>query len=184
MATNGKKINELTAISEVSNETVLPAVYVNGTQTNSTANKISIQQINDKIIANLETVLDSKQDKLTQGDNISIEGNVISALVPQGVFTESNLVQGTGITLTKNIETGVTTIDATATGGGAPTLTWYKDNTGTEITISDTSSASLVKIYKNGILLEPTEDYTLSGTALTLVTALTTSDKITVEVFD
>lgn len=65
----------------------------------------------------------------------------------------------------------------------APTLTWYTGNTGTTVTISDTSSANLVKIYKNGLLLQPTEDYTISGTTLTLVTALVSTDKITVEVF-
>lgn len=68
-------------------------------------------------------------------------------------------------------------------GGDAPTLTWYTGNTGTTVTISDTSSADLVKIYKNGLLLQPTEDYTISGTTLTLVTALVSTDKITVEVF-
>lgn len=64
-----------------------------------------------------------------------------------------------------------------------PTLTWYTGNTGTTVTIADTSSANLVKIYKNGILLEPTADYSISGTTLTLVTALVSTDKITLEVF-
>ncbi len=65
----------------------------------------------------------------------------------------------------------------------APTLTWYTGNTGTTVTIADTSSANLVKIYKNGVLLEPTADYSISGTTLTLVTALVSTDKITTEVF-
>ena len=69
------------------------------------------------------------------------------------------------------------------TGGGAPTLKWYKNNTGSSITIDDTSSASLVKVYKNGVLLEPTADYSISGTSLTLTTALTADDKITTEVY-
>ena len=68
-------------------------------------------------------------------------------------------------------------------GGGAPTLTWYTGNTGTTVTIADTSGASLVKIYKNGILLEPTADYSISGTTLTMVTALVSTDKVTTEVF-
>lgn len=68
-------------------------------------------------------------------------------------------------------------------GGGVPTLKWYKNNTGSTITIDDTSSASLVKIYKNGVLLEPIEDYMISGTTLTLTTELISSDKITTEVF-
>lgn len=68
-------------------------------------------------------------------------------------------------------------------GGGAPTLTWYTGNTGSSITIADTSSATLVKVYKNGLLLEPTADYSISGTTLTLTTALIATDKITTEVF-
>lgn len=72
---------------------------------------------------------------------------------------------------------------ATVQAGGTPTLTWYTGNTGTTVTIADTSSANLVKIYKNGLLLQPTEDYTISGTTLTMVTALVATDKITVEVF-
>ena len=62
------------------------------------------------------------------------------------------------------------------------TLTWYTGKTGTTVTISNTSSASLVKIYKNGLLLQPTEDYTISGTTLTLTTPLVATDKITTEV--
>ena len=69
------------------------------------------------------------------------------------------------------------------TGGSTPTIKWYKNNTGSSITIDDTSSASLVKVYKNGVLLEPTEDYTISGTTLTLTTELISTDKITTEVF-
>lgn len=69
-------------------------------------------------------------------------------------------------------------------GGGAPTLTWYTGNTGTTVTIADTTGASLVKIYKNGLLLEPTGDYSISGTTLTMVSALVSTDKITTEVFD
>jgi len=68
-------------------------------------------------------------------------------------------------------------------GGGAPTITYYKNNTGTTVTIADTSAAALVKVYKNGILLEPIEDYSISGTTLTLTTALIATDKITTEVF-
>ena len=67
--------------------------------------------------------------------------------------------------------------------GGTPTLTWYVGNTGTTLTITDTSTSSLVKVYKNGILLQPTDDYSISGTTLTLVTALVASDKITTEIF-
>ena len=63
------------------------------------------------------------------------------------------------------------------------TRTWYKNNTGNTLQIVDTSSALSVAIYRNGALLEPTDDYTISGTTLTLVDALTASEKITVEVY-
>ena len=68
---------------------------------------------------------------------------------------------------------------ATVQSGGVSTITWYTGNTGATITISDTSTASLVRIYKNGLLLQPTEDYSISGTTLTLSTALVSTDKIT-----
>lgn len=67
MAIEGKKINELTQISDVSNETVLPAVYVNGSTTASTANKISVQQISTKVQGDLAPALAAKQDLLPEG---------------------------------------------------------------------------------------------------------------------
>lgn len=78
MAQTGKKINELTAITTVSNETVLPAVYVSGGNASSTANKVSIEQISNKITEDISTVLEGKQDKLTAGEGVDITNNVIS----------------------------------------------------------------------------------------------------------
>lgn len=76
----------------------------------------------------------------------------------------------------------ITDIDTTVQS--VPTLTWYTVSTaGTTLTIADTSSAQLVKVYKNGLLLQPTEDYTISGTTLTTIGTLVVSDKITIEVF-
>lgn len=72
-------------------------------------------------------------------------------------------------------------------GGGTiltPTLTWYTGNTGTTLTILDTSNADLVEVFKNGMLLQETEDYTISGTTLTLATALEATDKIAVKLND
>ena len=76
--------------------------------------------------------------------------------------------------------------DAGSSGGGSgtvPTLTWYTGNTGTEVTVNSTASAQLVKVYMNGLLLQPTEDYTLNDTVLTLTTELVAADKITLEVY-
>lgn len=185
MASTGKKINELTALSTVTNETVLPAVFVDGSTVNSTAQKISIAQISDKVQNDMTTVLAGKQDVLTAGTNINIIDNTISASVPEGCYTETNLVAGSNITLTKDGQTGVTTIASTAAGGGTPTLTWYDTFTEgqTDITISSTSGASLVKVYRNGLLLQPTADYSISGTTLTMVIGLSVNDKVTLEVF-
>ena len=38
-------------------------------------------------------------------------------------------------------------------GGGVPTLTWYTGQTGNTITIPNTTGASFVKVFKNGLLL-------------------------------
>lgn len=89
--------------------------------------------------------------------------------------------QGDVLTLDSN---GNAVWQAGGSGGGVPTLTWYTISTaGTTLTIADTSSAQLVKVYKNGLLLQPTEDYTISGTTLTTVSAMVVGDKITTEVF-
>lgn len=76
--------------------------------------------------------------------------------------------------------------DSGSSGGGTttvPTLTWYTGNTGTQVTVNTTASAQLVKVYMNGLLLQPTEDYTLNDTVLTLTTELVAADKITLEVY-
>ena len=185
MASTGKKINELTALSTVTNETVLPAVFIEGSTINSNAQKVSIAQISDKVQNDMTSTLAGKQDVLTAGENISIIDNTISASVPEGCYTETNLVAGSNITLTKDSQTGVTTIASSASGGGAPTLTWYDSFTEgqTNITISSTSGASLVKVYRNGLLLQPAADYSISGTTLTMLIGLGINDKVTLEVF-
>lgn len=62
--------------------------------------------------------------------------------------------------------------------------TWYTNNTGTTITILDTTNYNFVEVYKNGLLLEYGQDYTISGTTLTLASALVSDDKIAVKVND
>lgn len=68
-------------------------------------------------------------------------------------------------------------------GGEPPVLTWYKEQEGATITAVGLEDAELVKVYKNGLLLEPEADYTISGEEITFVTALELSDKITTEVY-
>ena len=66
-------------------------------------------------------------------------------------------------------------------GGGSSTATInYFDNiTGTTLDTQLTLGNS-VMVFKNGVLLEPTEDYTISGSTITFVTALVSTDKIAV----
>ena len=108
-------------------------------------------------------------------------------LLSDGTIPEARLADTTGA-----VQGQVLTLDANgnavwatpSSGGSVPTLTWYTvSSAGNTLTIADTSSAQLVKIYKNGLLLQPTEDYTISGTTLTTVSAMVVGDKITTEVF-
>ena len=107
--------------------------------------------------------------------------NQDGSLVTKRLADTTNAQQGDVLTLDS---TGNAVWQAGGSAGGVPTLTWYTISTaGTTLTIADTSSAQLVKIYKNGLLLQPTEDYTISGTTLTTVSAMVVGDKITTEVF-
>lgn len=106
--------------------------------------------------------------------------------IPTDRFTTTPVADGTYVpTLTISSGVATRTWAAPSGGGGSvPTLTWYSVSTaGNTLTIADTSSAQLVKVYKNGLLLQPTDDYTISGTTLTTVAALVVGDKITTEVF-
>ena len=107
--------------------------------------------------------------------SLSVDGNV--------VFNGATAVQGTDYTVV-----GTPTI-TTEGGGGykinctlAPSLTWYSGTRGNSLTIADTSSAHLVKIYKNGVLMQESADYTISGTTLTMDVSLVETDKIALEV--
>lgn len=110
-----------------------------------------------------------------QDCSLSVDGNV--------VFDGTTAIQGTDYTVY-----GTPTI-TTAGGGGykinctlAPSLTWYSGTRGNSLTIADTSAANLVKIYKNGILMQESADYTISGTTLTMDVSLVETDKIALEV--
>lgn len=125
-----------------------------------------------------------------------LSDNGVSDLHDDTLATKTELAEYVKLS-TKGIANGVASLDANGKvplsqlpdniggggGGAAPTLKWYKNNTGSSITIDDTSSSSRVKVYKNGVLLEPEEDYSISGTTLVLITNLTINDKITTEVF-
>lgn len=110
-----------------------------------------------------------------------VNPNSSSDIEITGLPSTTSATQGQVLTLDANLNA----VWETPSGGAsAPTLTWYTVSTaGNTLTIADTSSAQLVKVYKNGLLLQPTEDYSISGTTLTTVTAMVVGDKITMEVF-
>lgn len=80
------------------------------------------------------------------------------------------------------------TSGAGAEGGGGgsgkpPVLTWHKDVEGSSLQAAEVVDAALVKVYKNGLLLEPEADYSISSEEIIFVTELELQDKITTEVY-
>lgn len=114
--------------------------------------------------------------------------------VPVATTTTIGGVKPDGTTVLVNSE-GVLSAVGGGTGG-APTLYWYKHFTtgDTEVeTGLDLGSYTLVKVYKNGVLLELSDesgesgaeinDYTIDGTKLIMTHTLHMNDKITLEVY-
>ena len=64
-------------------------------------------------------------------------------------------------------------------GGSAVTINYFDGVTGTTLNTQLTLGNS-VMVFKNGVLLEPTNDYTISSSTITFVTALEATDKIAV----
>lgn len=60
-----------------------------------------------------------------------------------------------------------------------PSITFFDSITGVTLNTGLTLGNSTL-VYKNGLLLQPTEDYTVSGSTITFVTALVSTDKIAV----
>ena len=66
-------------------------------------------------------------------------------------------------------------------GGGSSTATinYFEGTTGTTLD-TQLTLGNAVMVFKNGVLLEPTNDYTISSSTITFVTALEATDKIAV----
>lgn len=103
-------------------------------------------------IEGLSSTLENKQNKLKAGQNIVI--------LPDG--TISALGGGSGVS--------------------APMFLWYTNNRGNTITVYETSENDCVSVYKNGLLLQPSVDYTIASTTLTLTTPVVETDKIILSV--
>ena len=63
------------------------------------------------------------------------------------------------------------------------TDTFTGDGSTTAFTLSGTpSSAHIMQVKKNGVLLEPIDDFTVSSTTLTLATAPASDDKVVAKI--
>ena len=82
-----------------------------------------------------------------------------------GSLNKGSLVKGTG--------------GSGGGGGSSATLNFFDGVTGTTLD-TQLSLGNAVMVFKNGVLLQPTEDYTISGSTITFVTALEATDKIAV----
>lgn len=248
MATTGKKINELDLISDLTNETVLPAVRIQNQSISSTATKVTVELLktfiqNDTLLKpNVVSNVSSSDIIITQlQENTIYQYGVLSSLTIESFVTsylESIIYFETGSSFTLtftditwaanneptfeantpyilHIKNGIASVEGlggdslpdqtghsgeflTTNGSEAswatvsgllPTIIWYTSDDwilsqdGKTLTIADTTSARLIKVYKNGLFLQLNADYTISGTSLILTTALVATDKIALEVF-
>lgn len=62
---------------------------------------------------------------------------------------------------------------------GSATITYFTGTTGITLDTGLTLGNAIM-VFKNGVLLQPTEDYTISGSTITFTTALVSTDKIAV----
>jgi len=115
----------------------------------------------------------------TAGSGINISGN--NEISTDMTVVQGKLTAGSGINIDEH-----NNISATGGGGASvPTLTWHTGETGTTLTAAEISGKTLIKVYKNGMLLQSgsDNDYTISGTVITFETSLVATDKITTEAY-
>lgn len=75
MAVSGKKINELEAVTGVTSESVLPIVIVNGNNPETTARKITVQQIVDNVPVKVSSVNNKTGAITLTGNDIKVSAS-------------------------------------------------------------------------------------------------------------
>ncbi len=100
------------------------------------------------------------------GDTVSVTG--LAYPTTDGTNGQALITNGSGTLAFGDVSISLSYTSGTATG----------DNTTTDFTISSGRAVDDVLVYVNGFLLTPTDDYTISGTTLTFVTAPATSAEI------
>ena len=77
-------------------------------------------------------------------------------------------------------------VGASSGGGTAdvPVLEWYPGVDGDTLEFNkNLSEAKLLKVYKDGVLLQAGVDYVVNDNTITFTDALTTSNRITLEIY-
>lgn len=98
----------------------------------------------------------------------------------KGFLKGVNYVAGSGITLSHSIVNGLDTITFTSTGGSSANSVFNEvvSFSGTTGTLANTPIAGTVVLYRNGSrqFVGITNDYTISGTTITLINAALVND--------
>ena len=95
-------------------------------------------------------------------------------------FVPTGTIQGTHIHTTFDLTGKTVTLPAGTLSHSKATATG--DGSTTAITITSGRTVDDILVFVNGICLTPTDDYTVSGTTLTFVTAPAASAEITIRV--
>lgn len=66
---------------------------------------------------------------------------------------------------------------------GVPVIHWYTGKTGESFEAAFIANAQLVKVYRDGKLLEPEIDYIINDTTIVFTTPLISDDTVAVEAF-
>lgn len=142
----------------------------------------SIQQWYQTCISNATFIFSRTYESNTWSNWYCISGF-------QDFYTPGNLVAGSNVTITTTQDESGYAKHSINASTPTPVITWYNSASfvGNTITIPDTSSASLVKVYYNGLLQQEdangqTNDYSISGTTLTMNKTLGSDDKVAVEI--
>ena len=138
-----------------------------------------------------ETLLAPTTAQFTLSSTNELSANAGLFRIAEFRITDNEMYDSTYVPITNQaqapyVKTPMTGIIVNNTLG-VPSLTWYIGNTGTELVAYEITNKKMVKIYKNGLLLQrsdwnSTADYSTSGNTITFTTALESTDKICTEV--
>jgi len=187
---NYTDLNVTTVVNQTGGTSVIRSVYINPTLTAATAGSYRGLEINAPGHMALKTTAGNVSFNLgSDATGDLYYRNASGNLTRIGIGGPMEVLGSTGTvpawTTTAGSLPGGSNGDVLMYSGGAwvsasPLTEKQTGITGVNITLASTPLASIpILIFRNGQLMDETDDYTVTGTAVTLITALTTSDKIT-----